>query len=290
MPNFGPQPEKSSAKSKNNPENKSESSKENLSVSEMIEKYGLQSGVRASFKKEEKFGDSPLDEGTVMGGVLENDVSIGSSIEFENQDAKISTIQDVYEENGDVYLTTQTSVYKLVRSEEIGQQEAWKFDDIDSVRTAKGSYYQYGESRTQRYKTVEDEMKAPMDALVYVPDWRWLSQHADQEQLSQIAENETQFHQKLLRYVQESGKKVFITNKDGDILDSNEDIKKEDGQIFTVFGTSRQDIDFMLPVSHTPRIGFNTYDTQKYKDEDTGEWTRRMHMGNKVVRINKKEE
>jgi citrate lyase alpha subunit len=115
MPNFGPQPEKSSAKSKNNPENERESSKENLSVSEIVEKYGLQSGIRASFKKQEKFGDSPLDEGTVMGGVLDNDVSVGSSIEFENQDAKISTIQDVYEENGDVYLTTQTSVYSSPR-------------------------------------------------------------------------------------------------------------------------------------------------------------------------------
>jgi hypothetical protein len=47
-------------------------------------------------------------------------------------------------------------------------------------------------------------------------------------------------------------------------------------------------VDIVIPVTHTPRVGFSTFDTRKYKDEETGEWMRERHLGNKVVKINLK--
>ena len=167
---------------------------------------------------------------------------------------------------------------KIESSPEKSEQPA-----IDYIITEKGSEYKYlPDGRTQRFKKVENKYYEPQDALVFVPDFEWIKKNAPEKILKLLGENETQYIQGLLEYIQGKGKKNYIVNKTGKKLEKNKDIADEDGQVFLTFG-DKDKVDFLIPVAREPKKGFYTFDTRKYKEN--GEHKREKHLGNKIKEI-----
>ncbi|MEK7631438.1 MAG: hypothetical protein AAB445_01030 [Patescibacteria group bacterium] len=159
-------------------------------------------------------------------------------------------------------------------------------ESIQSVETARGSTYTYlPDGRTQRFKKVEGKEYEPQDALVYVPDFAWVPANAPKESIHMFGENETQYDQLLLSYAQGKGKKVHIVDAKGRILKTNEDIAALDGRLFIACGEGGK-ADFLIPVSREPIIGWSTYDTRIYTQDE--KQMQEQHLGNKVIRIVKK--
>lgn len=157
---------------------------------------------------------------------------------------------------------------------------------IDYVVTAKGSRYRYlPDGRTQRFKTTEDKDYEPQDALVFVPDYAWVQHNAPKASLGTFGENETQYFQLLLGYVQGQGKKTYIVDAAGKKLETNAEIAVCPGQVFLTFGDEAR-VEFMIPVARKPKLGFMAYDTRKYLEQ--GQLKRERHLGNNVVEIKEK--
>lgn len=180
----------------------------------------------------------------------------------------------------------ETPPLKLKNPESSESLLAW--NDIAEVETAKGSVYRYlPDGTTQRFKKVEGRDYEPQSALVYVPDYAWVLEHAPAHILERIGENEVIYTQILLEYIQnprKEEKKVYITDSTGKVIETNQEIWTATGQVYLQFLTKGV-TDFSIPVSCKPKIGFSTFDTRKYKDEKTNEWMRQRHLGNKVVKI-----
>lgn len=159
--------------------------------------------------------------------------------------------------------------------------------EIDSVVTAIGSEYRYlPDGTTQRYQKAKNHEHTPQLALVFVPDYETLKKYASPELPfeDQFGDNETRYEQTLLGYVRYSGSRNYIVNKEGKKLETNQEIAQEPGPIYLTFG-SEEKVKFTVPVSKKPQVGYYTYDTRKYYDEDEKEWKRERHLGNKVVEI-----
>lgn len=169
---------------------------------------------------------------------------------------------------------------------------------IDHVVTEKGSEYKYlPDGRTQRFKKIEGKNYEPQDAIVFVPDYEWIQKNAPKHYLDNntFGENETQYNQILLEYVQKEdhgkdcGKKVYIEDEQGNKLESNQEIAIKN-RIFLWFGKETEDGKykeaFCIPVINRPTIGFSTFDTRKYKEGY--QWLREKHLGNKVIEIVRK--
>jgi len=86
----------------------------------------------------------------------------------------------------------------------------------------------------------------------------------------------------MLEYVQGKGKKNFIVDSSGRKLEANAEIEAVDGPVFLTFGAGDK-VDFFIPVTIKPRLGWYIFDTRKYKEGD--EYKREVHLGNKVVEI-----
>lgn len=173
---------------------------------------------------------------------------------------------------------------------------------IDRVVTEMGSEYKYfPDGRTQRFKKAEGKNYEPQNAMVFVPDWEWILKNKNnmpKEYWTKniFGENEVQYEQVLLEYIQKEkkteneGKKVYIIDEKGHKLETNEKISKAGEKIFLWFGKETIDNkyveDFRIPVTDRPTIGFFTFDTRKYKEGN--QWVREKHLGNKVIEIVKK--
>lgn len=165
--------------------------------------------------------------------------------------------------------------------------EKLKLPTIDYIVTGKGSVYKYlPDGRTQRFKETTGEMNDPQDALVFVPDFEWVKKHASPKLLEKMGDNETLYHEILLEYVQGKGKKNYIVDQKGNRLETNKEIAEAEtkGRVFLTFGDDNN-VDFSIPVSTKPEVGFNTFDTRKYKRDDGKGYERESHLGNKVVEI-----
>jgi hypothetical protein len=165
--------------------------------------------------------------------------------------------------------------------------EKQKDQKIDSIKTSRGSNYFYlPDGTTKRYKTAEQKEYEPQSAIVFVPDYQTIKKSAPSSFNVNLilGENETQYIQTLLERVQHKGSRNYIVNIDGKKIESNEAIQQEEGQIFLTFGT-KDKIDFYLPVSKVPKIGYYTFDTKKYYDAKEGVWKRERHLGNSVLEI-----
>ena len=159
--------------------------------------------------------------------------------------------------------------------------------EIDSIITARGSVYRYlPDGTTQRYKTAEQKEYEPQTAIVFVPDYETIKKSAPPSFNvdAVLGENETQCEQSLLEKVQGKGSRNYIVNAKGAKLDTKEAIEQETGPIFLTFGSENK-VDFFLPVSTKPKVGYYTFDTRKYYDPQVGEWKRERHLGNKVTEI-----
>lgn len=262
----------------------------------LAEKWRLLEGNQVQFKKIEKLRASDVSEGDIVGGRLRDSVSLGSPIKFKDNSGVISDVQDLQEVDDDLLIYSSTSIYRLESSPRKIQEsldetkpENLSYKDVSSVVTQKGSVYKYlPDGRTQRYQTAKKELHEPQNALVYIPDWDWVKEYVrDESYLEKLGENSAQYNQNILRYVQTSGKKAYIVNSEGKKLETNEDIKSEESQVYLVFlERNAEEIDISVPVSHIPKQGFKTFDTRKYRDEETGEMMRTMHIGNSVKEIN----
>lgn len=159
------------------------------------------------------------------------------------------------------------------------------------METARGSVYQYlPDGTTQRYKEVEGKKYDPQSALVYVPNYSWFKKHAPLHVLKRLGDNEAIYIERLLEYVQnprKEGKKVYIVNQAGKKIETNEEIQQTQGPVYIAF-LSGDVVEFTIPVSHVPKMGFMTFDTRTYIDEKTKERMRERHLGNPVVKIVRK--
>ncbi len=156
-----------------------------------------------------------------------------------------------------------------------------------SVTTAKGSVYTYlPDGRTQRFKSVEQDLKEPQDVLVFIPDiealsnWshysrlpNWMKEYPNEEVMEILASD----------YVHDVNHKVVLGDSAGNTIKSNEEAVRA-GELLLYFTDSLGNTEFALPVSIEPTLGATTFDAQFFKNEK-GEGRYKCHIGNKVVSI-----
>jgi hypothetical protein len=252
-------------------------------------KYGLSAGHHASFEKIAVHTNSPVPVGSVIEGRLATTLKIGEPILFQDSPAVVSAVRGVEEKDGALFVHTNTSTYRLRQEGTKQQSKEFDLEDVASVETAKGSVYRYlPDGTTQRFKKVEGREHDPQAALVYVPDYAWVKKNAPPDLLARLGENEAQYTQTLLDYVHAKGLGVRILDKSGKSLESNKEIEEVGGLAYLAFFRNGK-VDFYIPVSHKPKIGYSTFDTRKYYDQENEQWMRERHLGNKVVKINLKE-
>lgn len=251
-----------------------------------IEKYGLLAGKKIAFEKIGMHSPSSVSVGTVIEGVLQDDLRVGASVAFHTG-ATMSDVTKIEELNEALLVHTRTSTYRLL-SEKPAIIENFKVEDVAVVETARGSRYTYlPDGTTRRFKTVEGKEEDPQAVLVYVPDYAWVTQNGTPEVLKLLGENELIYTQILLEYVQNSHKRdqrVYIVDATGRKLETNKQISEVSGPVYLSFVKDGK-TDFSIPVSHKPKIGYLTYDTRTYVDKETGKNMRERHLGNKVVKI-----
>jgi len=159
--------------------------------------------------------------------------------------------------------------------------------EIVGIITAKGSFYRYNpDGTTQRYKTIEQKEYEPQTAIVFVPDYETIRELAPSsfDVDTVLGKNGVQYKRSLLENIYREGSPNYIVNAQGTKLDTKEEIERETEQIFLTFGSDGK-VDFSLPVSTRPKIGYYTFDTRRYYDPQVGEWKREKHLGNKVIEI-----
>lgn len=254
----------------------------------LMEKYGLTAGKEIALKKIAMHSSSEVPVGDVQEGILKDAVRVGSRVTFSNNSGAISEVQKIEEQNGQLFVHTRTSTYVLGVEKVPVKPENFEWDDVAEVETAMGSTYRYlPDGTTQRFKKAEGRDYDPQAALVYVPSFEWVKEHAPPETLKKVGEQDHVYEQRLLEYVQnprKDGRKVYIVDATGRKIETNEDIKNASGRIYLAF-LKDGNTDFHIPVSHKPVMGFSTFDTRTYIDKETGEDMRERHLGNAVVKI-----
>ena len=254
----------------------------------LTEKYGLTKGKKVAFEKIAMHSPSEVAVGDVQEGILEADMKVGSRITFSDSPAAISEVKKIEEQFGQLFVHTGTSTYVLRVEKGSSEPEKFEWDDIDMVETGKGSTYRYlPDGTTQRFKKVEGKEYQAQSALVYVPPFEWVKKNATPEMLEKVGKEDYIYERNLLEYVQnpyKDGRKVYIVDATGKHIETNEEIKNVQGQVYLAF-LKEDKTDFFIPVSHKPVAGYYTFDTRKYNDEETGESMRERHLGNQVVKI-----
>ncbi len=251
-------------------------------------KHELLSGTKVAFEKIAMHSPSEVGVGEIIEGSLQGEVKVGERITFSDSGAALSEVKKIEEVNGRLLIHTSTSTYAL-RAEAVPEgKEDFDLDDVEMVETAMGSTYRYlPDGTTQRFKKVEDKEYEPQSALVYVPNWAWIQQNMPSEALERLGGSESGYERKLLTFVQnplKDGKKVYIVDQTGKQVETNQELKEVKGPIF-LGGLNNGTTEFFIPVSHKPRMGFGTFDTRLYVDEETGEHMRERHLGNPVTKI-----
>ena len=95
----------------------------------------------------------------------------------------------------------------------------------------------------------------------------------------------------MLNYVQNpSGdKRALLVDDKNNRMYSNSEIKnilEEGGHIFlSCFLKGGNKVDFTIPVSHTPKLGYTTFDTRTYNSPGIGGAMYERHLGNEVIEI-----
>ncbi|HZZ99281.1 MAG TPA: hypothetical protein VFK07_01045 [Candidatus Paceibacterota bacterium] len=171
--------------------------------------------------------------------------------------------------------------------EKIPRPEKLEDKKIRRFKTAMGSVYEYlPDGRTQRFKTVENDKKEPMDQIVFIPPWNLVKDGAKQNypKIFENIDTEGLYEALLLDYVYKNGKTIRVVDETSKELSNNQEIKDAKKVFILCLDKDNQTNSFYLPVSKEPKIGWNTYDTSKYTGED-GKLYRTKHIGNKVTEI-----
>lgn len=127
-----------------------ESKSENL-----FQEIGLRAGEELVLEKIFSDGNSELKVGHILKGKLKNDVQIACPIEFDNG-GSTSSIKSINEENGEYFIQTRTSIYKI--KNKFSLKKVNNILQYESFKTAKGSVYNVSEDgRVQRIKHALDD-------------------------------------------------------------------------------------------------------------------------------------
>ncbi|MFO0763871.1 MAG: hypothetical protein U0518_03365 [Candidatus Gracilibacteria bacterium] len=192
-------------------------------------------------------------------------------------------------------LFTQEERAKLMESGLTGKAEKMELQrPVDEIITAKGSIYRYlPDGRIQRFKTKTGELQTPQDAIVFIPDYATIERMAPKSfnMEATLGENGTQMEQILLTRLHDADSKIYIVNSKGEKLETNRAIQAEPGEIYLSIGPNETKVDFIIPVSKDPKVGYQTYDTRTYRDpSDPKQRKRERHIGNKIIEIKYKPE
>lgn len=158
---------------------------------------------------------------------------------------------------------------------------------ISEVVTARGSIYKYlPDGRTERFKTATQEQNNAQDVLVFIPPYDLVIEQARKlyPEIFRGIENQILYEQLLLEYAQGKGRTIRVVDEKGKELSSNKEVELAARAFAYFVDKQNQKNSFFLPISKEPKIGYQTYDTRKYKDAD-GETYRERHLGNKVTEI-----
>ncbi len=166
----------------------------------------------------------------------------------------------------------------------VNKQEALR---PKQITTSKGSVYTFlPDGRTQRYKKETGETMEPMDLIVFVPPWNVVKDKVPKlyEKFFGNIQSDFEYDQLILQYVHEKDKSIYVTDQDGKILKTQEEI--DSASRVYVACVSKKDVNdgFYLPVVKDARIGFSTLD-MKFWIDDKGMEMRVKHLGNDVVDI-----
>ncbi len=155
------------------------------------------------------------------------------------------------------------------------------------VTTSHGSRYMYlPDGRTQRHKKVTNEVHDPQDLLVFIPMFDLIKKQGLEFYPSIFTgiENEVQFHQMLLEYGQHKDKTIRAMDKKSKEIFTNKEAKEAEKVFLAFVDKLDKNNSFSLPVSIVPKIGYNSFDTRKFINEN-GKSMRERHIGNKVTEI-----
>ncbi|MES2060143.1 MAG: hypothetical protein V4438_03870 [Patescibacteria group bacterium] len=155
------------------------------------------------------------------------------------------------------------------------------------VTTSHGSIYNYlPDGRTQRFKTAEQKMSEPQDTLVYIPPWEKIKEKAKEAypKVFGSIEDAVDYAQLLLKFAQTESYTMRVVDETGKELKSNAETAEAKRVLICFVDKKNIQDSFYLPVSIEPKVGYQTYDTRKYKDEH-GETLRQRHVGNEVTEI-----
>lgn len=153
--------------------------------------------------------------------------------------------------------------------------------------TNMGSVYKYlPDGRTQRFKTATGELSQPQDTIVFIPPFGMIKDWAIKiyPEIFKGIENEAQYEALLVHYVHGGNKTIRVTDQTGKELANNAEAAKAEKLLIALVDKDNPKQSFYLPVSIEPKVGYNTYDTTKYKDKN-GKTIRNKHLGNKVISI-----
>jgi hypothetical protein len=156
-----------------------------------------------------------------------------------------------------------------------------------SITTAKGSVYTYLEDgTTQRFKSVEGDMKEPQDILTFIPqierikDWEhfdrlpdWIKEYDNDQVMEMLASD----------YIHNPKKSVVLTNESNQIVRSNAEAAKAETLLLQFVDAETNQTEFALPVSSKPEVGDTTYDARYFEKDGKQQFS--SHIGNAVTSI-----
>ncbi|MBN2087688.1 hypothetical protein JW758_05045 [Candidatus Peregrinibacteria bacterium] len=160
--------------------------------------------------------------------------------------------------------------------------------DIDSFVTESGSIYSVlSNKRTQRLKNGAEEKDPAMDAIVFLPDFESLKNIITvPEIIEKIGGSEADFEEIINEYMDPDspvGRRVYMVDKNKKALRTKEEIDKSD-LVFLAFFNNDGKIDFFLPVSKNPQIGYQPFEAKTFKNE-RGIPCSFIHLGHKITKI-----
>jgi len=143
--------------------------------------------------------------------------------------------------------------------------------DVKSFETAKGSVYTYGDDgKTTRFKTATNEQNEPQDLTVFA-DFK--------------GQQEDNFLEAIHRS-KETGDKVYVVDENGKVIRNNKEAVGKKVNLVIVDKDGK--VTERAYAETAPKMGSSVFDMRSF--EKDGETYTQRHIGNKVTKINYKEQ
>jgi len=255
----------------------------------LLNEAGLIAGMPVILKKVvEENPNEPTKHS--LSGTLDTRGQFGHSISVDNGRDKTPALEQIDIQHGRLYLRCGSAVYELLSTADATEPESQeKVPKPKSVTTARGSVYTYLEDgKTQRFKKAEESLKEPQDLLVFIPPWETIADKALElyPYIFEGVDNSVQFEQVILEYAQDqTGKKTIRPAINSEEVYSLVDRDPSEQVFLNFIDKENKRVDFILPTSREPKIGYSTFDARMFYDEETGNRMRERHIGNEVISI-----